>query len=73
MKARLLLALGFFFVAVTVSQAHELRPGYLELRETQPETFDVIWKVPAKGDPLSAESQGYPGCNRAERLLPYWL
>ena len=28
-------------------QAHEVRPGYLELQQTGPETYDVLWKVPA--------------------------
>jgi hydrogenase/urease accessory protein HupE len=32
--------------------AHEVRPGYLELRQTGEETYDVLWKVPAKGDDL---------------------
>lgn len=31
-------------------RAHELRPGYLELRETAPEVFAVLWKVPARGE-----------------------
>lgn len=30
--------------------AHELRPAYLELRQTGPETYEVLWKVPARGD-----------------------
>lgn len=30
--------------------AHEVRPAYLELRETAPETYDVLWKVPAQGE-----------------------
>lgn len=30
--------------------AHELRPAYLELRETAPNTFDALWKVPAAGE-----------------------
>jgi hydrogenase/urease accessory protein HupE len=30
--------------------AHELRPGYLELRETEPDVFAMLWKVPARGD-----------------------
>ena len=30
-------------------QAHELRPGYLELRQSGAERFDVLWKVPAQG------------------------
>jgi hypothetical protein len=32
------------------AQAHELRPGYLEVRQTGPETFATLWKVPARGD-----------------------
>jgi len=30
--------------------AHEVRPAYLEIRETEPNTYDVLWKVPARGD-----------------------
>jgi HupE / UreJ protein len=32
--------------------AHELRPGYLQLRQTSSDTYDVFWKVPAAGDDL---------------------
>src|SRR5512138_3639177 len=32
--------------------AHEVRPAYLELRQTGAETFDVYWKVPGRGDNL---------------------
>jgi hypothetical protein len=31
---------------------HEVRPAYLELRETAAETYDVLWKVPGLGDDL---------------------
>jgi hydrogenase/urease accessory protein HupE len=34
------------------AQAHEVRPAYLELRETSPDRYDVLWKVPALGDDL---------------------
>jgi len=30
--------------------AHEMRPAYLELRQTGADTYDVLWKVPGKGD-----------------------
>ena len=30
--------------------ADELRPAYLSLRETRPDEFSVLWKVPASGD-----------------------
>ena len=36
-------------VMVAPANAHEVRPGYLELRQTDTETFEVFWKVPARG------------------------
>jgi hydrogenase/urease accessory protein HupE len=30
--------------------AHEVRPAYLELRETAPGVFDVLWKTPMRGE-----------------------
>lgn len=35
-----------------LASAHEMRPGYLEIRESGPDTYDVLWKVPALGDNL---------------------
>jgi hydrogenase/urease accessory protein HupE len=32
--------------------AHEVRPAYLELRQTGPETYDALWKVPGRGEDL---------------------
>jgi HupE / UreJ protein len=32
--------------------AHEVRPAYLEIRQTGVETYDGFWKVPAVGDNL---------------------
>jgi hypothetical protein len=32
--------------------AHEVRPAYLQLRQSGPDTYDVLWKVPALGDEL---------------------
>jgi hydrogenase/urease accessory protein HupE len=40
------LALG----AADAVEAHELRPGYLELRETGPGTYSLLWKKPAGGE-----------------------
>jgi hydrogenase/urease accessory protein HupE len=31
-------------------EAHEVRPAFLEIREVAPDTFDVLWKVPARGE-----------------------
>lgn len=38
------------FVLPASLSAHEVRPGYLELREIETGTYDVLWKVPAQGD-----------------------
>ncbi|GGO79318.1 membrane protein [Marinobacterium nitratireducens] len=35
-----------------VTSAHEVRPAYLELRQVAGDTYDVLWKVPARGDDL---------------------
>jgi HupE / UreJ protein len=34
------------------AHAHEVRPAYLELRQTGPETYQALWKVPGLGDNL---------------------
>ncbi len=45
-------ALALLLTAALVrgAGAHEVRPGYLELRQTAPDAFAVLWKVPARGE-----------------------
>ena len=54
--AKLVLAVcfGAILVASSVSPvfAHEVRPAYLGVRQIGPETYDVLWKVPARGDSM---------------------
>ncbi len=43
----------FVFITIywaSAIYAHEVRPGYLEIKQTAEETFDVLWKVPGRGD-----------------------
>lgn len=41
---------------LTPVEAHELRPGYLEISETMPAVYDVVWKAPILvGRPLAVE------------------
>jgi hydrogenase/urease accessory protein HupE len=49
-RAFLLVALVACWSCATL--AHEVRPAYLELRETAPDTYDVVWKVPGQGEDL---------------------
>src|SRR5579864_8052282 len=32
--------------------AHEVRPAYLQFHQTGPDTYDVLWKVPALDDAM---------------------
>ena len=36
--------------AACTLDAHEVRPGYLEIRQRSADTYAVLWKVPARGD-----------------------
>ncbi|MCH7546381.1 MAG: HupE/UreJ family protein [Planctomycetes bacterium] len=48
---RLLVALVVSsLIIASEAGAHEVRPGYLELKQTSSDTFDVGWKVPARGE-----------------------
>jgi hypothetical protein len=37
-------------VASGIVQAHEVRPGYLQLKQVDALNYELLWKVPAKGD-----------------------
>jgi len=37
---------------LSLARADELRPGYLEVRQTAPETYNLLFKIPALGDDL---------------------
>lgn len=47
---RLLACLLLVLALIRPAAAHELRPAYLELAESEPGHFAVLWKVPAAGD-----------------------
>lgn len=51
MKSRFLMFLAAIaLICVTAAFAHEARPGYLELRETAPDTYSFLWKRPSGGE-----------------------
>ena len=50
---------------LTTVQAHEVRPGYLYITESQSGQYDVLWKVPARGDlVLSIEPSFSSSCKQ---------
>jgi hypothetical protein len=62
--------------------AHELQPGYLELSETAPARFEVLWKLPSLGEsgnvrmpivPVFPERCRQLGEARSERAGTAWV
>ena len=67
---RLVLALFVYAVVGILPplQAHEVRPGYLYITEFETNQYDVLWKVPARGDlVLSITPSFAPEC---KQLVP---
>jgi hydrogenase/urease accessory protein HupE len=59
-------------LAAQALYAHEVRPAYLELRQTAVNTYAVLWKVPAVGDMrLSIHPQFPENCNPAGDVASY--
>src|SRR5262245_22041722 len=51
MKPRVACALaGLALACAPPARAHEMRPGFLELRETGQETYSFLWKKPSGGE-----------------------
>ena len=48
--SRFLAALALGLLLAGSATAHEVRPAYLALRETTPDRFEVLFKVPTRGD-----------------------
>ncbi|MHC5065221.1 MAG: HupE/UreJ family protein, partial [Planctomycetota bacterium] len=63
---RFLLAALSFLLLSTSAAAHEVRPAYLELRETEDGSWQVLFKVPARGPDkrLSLRPLFPEGCER---------
>jgi hydrogenase/urease accessory protein HupE len=45
-RARFVALAACLLLAVSVAMAHEARPAYLEVKETAPGQFDVLWRTP---------------------------
>lgn len=59
-------------LAARTASGHELRPAYLEIRESGAGTFDVLWKVPARGELRLALYVRFPAtCKAAGEPVVY--
>ena len=82
--ARLVVALALALAALASVPlfAHELQPGFLELTETAPGRYDVLWKLPSLGESSDVRMPIAPvfpdvcrqlGEARTERAGTAWL
>ena len=46
----MLLRILLLLVVAAPVAAHEIRPAFLQIREIEPATYDVLWKTPAQGE-----------------------
>jgi hypothetical protein len=68
-------------LAATPLAAHELQPGFLELRETAPGAYEVLWKLPSLGNtdrrmpivPVFPERCRQLGDARSDRAGTAWV
>jgi len=78
---RLLACAATLLLVAAPLAAHELQPGFLELRETSPGQVDVLWKLPSLGSsdarmplvPVFPESCRQLGEARSDRAGTAWV
>lgn len=57
---KLLLILLLGVLSPALMHAHESRPAYLEITETEPYVYDITWRRPARGDMVLAMQPLFP-------------
>jgi hypothetical protein len=71
-RALPILALAWTALLPPWALGHEVRPAYLELRQTAAQSWSVLWKVPAQGDMRLALHPRFPaGCALVSEPLSF--
>jgi len=69
---RFALALAACVLLQSTLLAHEVRPAYLRIQQTDAEQFDLLWRVPARGDLRLGIYVGLPdSCTASESPLTW--
>jgi hydrogenase/urease accessory protein HupE len=67
MKFAAFFSLLLLLLVASASRAHDARPNYVNVTETTPNTYSVMWKVPASVPGASLPYPTFPGDCVAER------
>lgn len=69
--SRLIIGLMMLFTSAVSAKAHALEPGYLDLRQLTPETWQVFWRKPdVQGAPMAIEARLPPVCMPDQGAAP---
>ena len=52
--------MGFLFMVNTTVNAHEIRPGFLQIEQIDETTYNVFWKIPRLGDAIPKIYLNFP-------------
>lgn len=47
---RFLILITFLIISTAGTLAHEIRPAYLQIDQVSEDSYDILWKVPRRGD-----------------------
>lgn len=73
MKCLLIAIAGLFWLLSIQASADAIRPAYLEIRELAEHHYELIWKLPAKGDRTLRIAPELPrNCRVQGREAPAW-
>jgi hypothetical protein len=64
--------LSLALLAAPVAQAHEVRPAYLRIQQLDAERYDLLWRVPARGEMRLSLQVQMPDSCQAEGLARGW-
>jgi hydrogenase/urease accessory protein HupE len=59
-----------FFILPFSSQAHEMRPAFLQIKQTGVNEYDVLWKIPRIGNQVISIAPKFPDWFEVKQTLP---
>ena len=65
-RFRFLFAVLTLLLLPQLACSDELRPGYLEMRQTSPDAYNLLFKIPARGGICGSRSTS--NCPKARKM-----
>ena len=65
---RFLFLAGLIFMTFSSVNAHEIRPGFLQIEQINKSTYNVFWKIPRLGDAIPKIYVNFPDTFKVTEL-----